>query len=134
MRSERLPASKVDKPIVVRPDDVTSRTNQSPGAVRMAAIDAGRGASRIWMGKVHNDPGMKSVPHHHGDAETAGYVVRGRCRIWYGVDYREYVDLGPGDFVFVPANCPHIEANLSDTEPLEFITARSPENVVINLT
>lgn len=76
---------------------------------------------------------MTSSPHHHGEAETAGLVVSGHCRISFGPDYHESVDLAPGDFVFVPANFPHIEANTSDTEPVEFITARSPDNIVINL-
>ena len=85
------------------------------------------------MGRAHMDPGTVSVPHHHGDAETAGYVISGHCRISYGPAFGEYVDFGPGDFVFVPANYPHIEANLSATEPVDFITARSPDNTVINL-
>ncbi len=130
---DRPPGPSQPKPIVVRANEVSEKTGQSDGALRLAAVDHHRGASRIWMGRVRNQPGMTSVPHHHGEAETAGYVISGHCRISYGEGYKEYVDLGPGDFVFVPANFPHIEANLSATEPLEFITARSPDNIVINL-
>jgi uncharacterized RmlC-like cupin family protein len=35
--------------------------------------------------------------------------------------------------IYVPANTPHIEANLSEDEPAEFVVTRSPSNIVINL-
>ena len=35
--------------------------------------------------------------------------------------------------VFVPANTPHIEQNISQDEPAEFIGVRSPRNIVVNL-
>jgi uncharacterized RmlC-like cupin family protein len=76
---------------------------------------------------------MRSVPHHHGEAETAGFVMSGRARIYFGEDYEEYVDMERGDFCYVPAYLPHIEANLSDTEPLVFLTCRTPDNIVVNL-
>jgi uncharacterized RmlC-like cupin family protein len=118
---------------VTRKEDLDKNTAQSPGAIRMAGVTSESGAKHIWFGKVHNDPGTRSVPHHHGEAETAGYVLKGRARIYFGQDYKEYVDLNEGDFVFVPPYLPHIEVNLSDTEPLDFMTARSPDNIVINL-
>jgi uncharacterized RmlC-like cupin family protein len=119
---------------VIRRGELSDSTAQSQGAVRLAGVHGGNsGAQRIWFGKVHNDPGMRSVPHHHGEAETAGYVLKGRARIYFGEGYREYVDLEEGDFVYVPPFLPHIEMNLSDTEPLDFMTARTPDNIVVNL-
>jgi uncharacterized RmlC-like cupin family protein len=41
--------------------------------------------------------------------------------------------MGPGDFAYVPPYVPHVERNLSDTEPVEFVTSRFPGNVVVNL-
>ena len=78
-------------------------------------------------------PGMRSAPHHHGEAETGVYVISGHCRFYYGEGFSEYQDAGPGDLVFVPPNTPHIEANLSAEEPAELIGVRSPSNIVINL-
>ncbi|WP_067068207.1 cupin domain-containing protein [Carbonactinospora thermoautotrophica] len=121
-------------PRVVRAAQVTDQTAQSAGALRVAGVSgATAGATRIWLGKVSNEPGHRSVAHHHGDAETAGYVLKGRARIYYGEDFKEYVDLEEGDFIFVPPNFPHIEANLSDEEELVWLTARTPDNIVINL-
>lgn len=119
--------------VVVRDTDVSVSTAQSAGAVRVVGVDPAATGSRIWMGRVSNEPGMRSVPHHHGEADTAGYVLSGRARIYWGDGYAEYVEMEAGDFVYVPAFLPHIEANLSDTEPLVFLTTRTPDNIVVNL-
>lgn len=38
-----------------------------------------------------------------------------------------------GDFLRVPPFVPHIERNMSQTETVEFLTARNPANIVVNL-
>ena len=91
------------------------------------------GATRLWFGKAVNAPGFRSLPHHHGEAETGAYVLSGRARIFFGKDYREYVDLAEGDFMFVPPLLPHLEVNMSTTEELWWLACRSPENIVVNL-
>ena len=119
---------------VIRAGQDSEQTAQSAGMARRAGIDSNStGAKRLWMGRVTAPPGMRSAPHHHGEAETGAYVLSGRCRVYYGEGLAEYVDAGPGDLIFVPANTPHIEANISEDEPAEFITVRSPSNIVINL-
>lgn len=116
---------------------VATDDGQTTGAQRLVAVGPGDDAvaqsRRIWMGQVHNEPGMRSVPHHHGEAETAGYILSGHARIFWGEDFQQYCDLVTGDFCYVPPNLPHIEANASDTEPLVFLTCRVPDNIVINL-
>jgi uncharacterized RmlC-like cupin family protein len=120
--------------IAIPADELSDDTAQTEGLPRLAGVSAETtGASSIWMGRPTGEPGMDSGPHHHGEAETAGYVLSGESRIYYGEAYDEYVDLGPGDFVYVPPFLPHVERNRSDTEPVEFVTARSPDNIVVNL-
>ena len=119
--------------VVVKGGGSSVDTTQTSGSVRIEGIGPSTNAEKVWMGRVRNEPGEWSLPHHHGVAETAGFVLSGRARIYFGEGYQEYVDLEAGDMVFVPPFLPHIEGNLSDTEPLEFITARSPRNIVVNL-
>ena len=120
--------------IAITADELSDDTAQTEGLPRLAGVSGDTtGASSIWMGRPTGEPGMDSGPHHHGEAETAGYVMSGESRIYYGEDYDEYVDLGPGDFVYVPPYLPHVERNRSETEPVEFVTARSPDNIVVNL-
>lgn len=118
---------------VTRAGELSDQTGQTAGAKRVLGVGTATGATKIWMGQVSNEPGEWSGPHHHGEAETAGYVLSGHARIYYGEGYREYVDLEKGDFVFVPPNFAHIEGNRSDEEPLVWLTARTPDNIVVNL-
>ena len=119
---------------VVRAGELSQSTGQSTGALRVSGVDRNlTSASQIWMGKVSNEPGYRSVAHHHGDAQTAGYVLEGEARIYYGPSYQQYVDMNEGDFVFVPPNFPHIEANRSAERRLVWLTARTPDNIVVNL-
>ncbi|GAA1879870.1 cupin domain-containing protein [Williamsia serinedens] len=121
-------------PVVTRAGQEHTETGQSGGAVRVSGVSPQHTpATRIWFGRVSNEPGYRSLPHHHGEAETGGYVLTGSARIYFGEDYTEYVDMGPGDFVFVPPYMPHVEANMSTTEELVWLTCRTPDNIVVNL-
>ena len=119
---------------VIRAVDLTEVTAQTEGAFRRSGVSKENSdSSRIWLGKVHTPAGYASEAHHHGDAETAGYVFKGRAYILFGEGYRERVDLEEGDFIFVPPNTPHIEGNASDVDELIWMTARTPDNIVVNL-
>ncbi|MGV0737571.1 cupin domain-containing protein [Mycobacterium syngnathidarum] len=127
------PAGHV-KPVITRAGQESQDTANSGGAIRVSGVSIQHTpATKIWYGKVHNDPGYRSLPHHHGEAETGGYVMQGRGRIYFGEDYSEYYDMNAGDWVFVPPFMPHIECNLSHSEALVWLTARTPDNIVVNL-
>lgn len=121
-------------PVVTRKGAEHRDTGQSGGAVRISGVSPQHTpATKIWYGQVSNEPGYRSFPHHHGEAETGGYVLRGHGRIYFGEDYKEFIDMTEGDWVFVPPYMPHVEANMSITEELVWLTARTPENIVVNL-
>jgi len=121
-------------PVVTRAGSEHTGTGQSGGAVRVSGVSPQHTpATRIWFGRVSNEPGYRSFPHHHGEAETGGYVLKGHGRIYYGDDYAEFIDMAEGDFVFVPPFMPHVEVNMSTTEELVWLTARTPDNIVVNL-
>ncbi|RYE87054.1 MAG: cupin domain-containing protein [Hyphomicrobiales bacterium] len=121
-------------PIVTRKDQEHAGTGQSGGAVRVSGVSPQHTpATKIWFGKVSNLPGYRSLPHHHGEAETGGYVLKGHGRIYFGPGYADYVDMTEGDFVFVPPFMPHVEVNMSTTEDLVWLTTRTPDNIVVNL-
>src|SRR5579875_2579550 len=90
----------------LRPD-----TAQSPGMARLAALSgASCGSERLWMGQTHVAAGGRSGDHHHGESETAIYVVSGHPRfVFFDADKGEEVRLRtePGDYVFVPPFTPH---------------------------
>jgi len=122
------------KPEVTRAGHEDTHTMSSGDCIRVSGVGPQHtSATRIWFGKVHNDPGYRSLPHHHGEAETGGYVLRGTARIYFGENFADYIDMTEGDWVFVPPFMPHVEANMSTTEDLVWMTTRTPENIVVNL-
>lgn len=129
----RLPSGLV-APVVTRGGLENANTADSGGAVRVSGVSIQHTpATKLWFGKVKNEPGYRSVTHHHGEAETGGYVLSGRARIYFGEKFEDYVDMEEGDWVFVPPFMPHIECNLSRIKPLTWMTTRTPENIVVNL-
>ena len=86
------------------------------------------------MGYVTTEPGARSGAHHHGDCESAIYMIRGRVRLRFGERLEKSVEAGPGDFIYVPPRLIHQEITLSGGEPLESIVVRdSQENIVVNV-
>ncbi len=122
------------KPEVTRAGEEDTHTMSSGDCIRVSGVGPQHtSATKIWFGQVRNDPGYRSLPHHHGEAETGGYVLRGNGRIYFGEGYQEFIDMKAGDWVFVPPFMPHVEANMSVTEDLVWMTARTPDNIVVNL-
>ncbi len=123
-----------DRPVVTRNGSENQNTNQSGGLRLVTGVGPQHTpATRLWFGKASNPPGFRSLPHHHGEAETGAYLLSGRARIYFGKDYQDFVDLSEGDFMFVPPFIPHLEVNMSTTEELRWLACRSPENIVVNL-
>jgi uncharacterized RmlC-like cupin family protein len=88
------------------------------------------GATSIWSGYVTTPAGLRSSVHHHGDCETAIYVLKGRARFLFGAKLEHAVEVGPGDFLFVPPYEIHQEENLSETEPCELIVSRGCSGIL----
>jgi uncharacterized RmlC-like cupin family protein len=120
---------------VVRPQDRDCNTAQTTGMVREAGVSTQTtGAQTVWSGYVKTPPGLKSGVHHHGDCESAIYVISGRVRFSWGDKLQYAQECGPGDFLFVPPNEVHMEENLSDSEPVEFVVSRGcTEMLVVNV-
>ena len=115
-------------------DGLSSDTAQTPGMTRYEAISGKlTGSRKLWMGRTDVAPGKVSSDHHHGEAETGGYVFKGNGFIRFGERYEDIIYMSEGDFVYVPPFVPHIEGNLSHTEELIWMTTRTPDNIVVNL-
>ena len=120
---------------IIRPCERDAGTAQTPGMVRTAGVSAATtGASGVWMGEFTNEPGFRSGAHHHGDVESAIYVLEGTIRFRWGERLQHSAEASAGDFIFVPAQLVHQEINASSTERVVAILARGgPENVVVNV-
>jgi uncharacterized RmlC-like cupin family protein len=100
--------------------------------VREAAIsDAICDARKLWVGYVELPEGSVSAVHHHGEAESAIYIVSGSARFLCGDGLGEQLDAGPGDFVWVPPHVVHVEMNTTDDEPVRMVVARSTQETLV---
>ncbi len=120
---------------IIKPHERDAGTAQTPGMARAAGVSAGTcGSTGVWMGEFTNEPGFRSAAHHHGDVESAIYVLEGTIRFRWGDRLEHSADASAGDFIFVPAQLVHQEINASPTERVAAILARGgPENVVVNI-
>lgn len=121
----------------VRAGSLTADTAQTPGMVRTEAISNRTvGSEKLWMGQTSVAPHTASGDHHHGEAETAIYVVSGRPRFVFAEGAEEVrIDAAPGDFIFVPPYAPHREENpWPDEEAVVVISRSSQDAIVVNLT
>jgi uncharacterized RmlC-like cupin family protein len=138
-QAARAPTRSGSRPLRhVRAADLDAETAQTSGMQRLAAIShAGVGSERLWMGETHVGPGSRSGDHHHGESETAIFVVSGRPEfVFLDQDTGEEVRLRPepGDYVFVPPYTPHREENNDpDTEAVVVIARSTQEAIVVNL-
>jgi uncharacterized RmlC-like cupin family protein len=119
----------------IRGAELTTDTGQTSGMTRFEAI-AGKtvGSRRLWMGRTHVASGASSGNHHHGDTETAIYVVSGHPVFVFAEDGAEIrLETQPGDFIFVPPYTPHREENPAGDEAIVVISRSSQEAVIVNL-
>jgi uncharacterized RmlC-like cupin family protein len=115
--------------------DLSADTGQTPGMTRSEAISAHTvGSERLWMGRTTVGAGAASGNHHHGDSETAIYVVSGHPVFVFARDGEEVrLTPEPGDYVFVPPFTPHREENPGADEAVVVIARSSQEAIVVNL-
>ncbi|MBX5491789.1 MAG: cupin domain-containing protein [Chloroflexi bacterium] len=120
---------------LIKANALSSQTGQTSGIQRFEAISSRMaGARGIWMGYSVLPPGEKTGAHHHGESETALYMLRGKGRFLVGERLDQELVAEAGDFLYIPPHTVHVEENASDTEPAEMIVARSTqEAIVINL-
>ncbi|MFQ5493961.1 MAG: cupin domain-containing protein [Phycisphaerae bacterium] len=83
------------------------------------------GAKKLSMNVAMIPPGGVARAHIHVDFEVMLYILDGRVRHEYGPGLRKVVENQGGDFIFIEPGVPHEVFNLSDTEPVHAIVARS---------
>jgi uncharacterized RmlC-like cupin family protein len=86
------------------------------------------GSQGLCLHKVTIPPLGRAKPHLHERHESAVYVLSGEAGMWYGEGLREHVWMRAGDFLYIPANTPHLPYNASESEPCVGLIARTDPN------
>lgn len=82
-------------------------------------------ARKLSMNVATIPPGGVAYAHIHVDFEVMLYILQGRVRHEYGAGCRQVVENGAGDFIFIEPGVPHEVFNISATEPVVAVVARS---------
>jgi uncharacterized RmlC-like cupin family protein len=83
------------------------------------------GSKKLSMNVATIPPGGVAYAHIHVDFELMLYILQGRVRHEYGAGLKQVVDNQAGDFIYIEPGVPHEVFNLSDTEPVVAVVARS---------
>lgn len=82
-------------------------------------------AKSLSMNVATIPPGGVAYAHIHVDFEVMLYILAGRVRHEFGEGLKKIVDNEAGDFIFIEPGVPHEVINLSATEPVMAVVARS---------
>jgi uncharacterized RmlC-like cupin family protein len=83
------------------------------------------GATKLSMNVATIPPGGVALAHIHVDFELMLYILQGRVRHEYGPGLKQVVENEAGDFIYIEPGVPHEVFNLSETEPVVAVVARS---------
>lgn len=91
-------------------------------------------ASELSMNVARIPPGGVAFAHIHVDFEVMLYILEGTVRHDFGPHLRESIVNRAGDFIFIEPGVPHEVVNISETEDVVAVVARSDasewENIV----
>ena len=73
-------------------------------------------------------PGVRAKAHKPDSHETAIQILSGESGMWYGDALEQHLVARTGDFLYIPANMPHLPYNLSSTESCVAVVARTDPN------
>jgi uncharacterized RmlC-like cupin family protein len=83
------------------------------------------GAKQLSMNVAVIPPAGVAGAHIHVGFEVMLYILEGRVRHDYGEGLSQTVEHCAGDFIFIEPGVPHEVSNLSDSEPVVAVVARS---------
>jgi uncharacterized RmlC-like cupin family protein len=83
------------------------------------------GAKHLSMNVAVIPPGGVAGAHIHVGFEVMLYILEGRVRHDFGEHLARRVEHAAGDFIFIEPGVPHEVYNMSDSEPVVAVVARS---------
>lgn len=86
------------------------------------------GTKELSMQVATVPPSGVAKAHIHVDFEVGLFILQGQVEHRYGKGLTKSVINGAGDFIFIEPGVPHEVYNLSDSEPIIAVVARSSPN------
>ena len=85
------------------------------------------GARALCMTLVTLPDGARAKTHLHREIETAAYVIEGELEVYFGARLEDLVHARAGEYVYVPADMPHLVVNRSGA-PCRALVAHSADD------
>ena len=82
-------------------------------------------AKHLSMNVARIPPGGVAYAHVHVGFEVMLYILQGTVRHEYGDHLKQSIENTAGDFIYIEPGVPHEVFNVSDTEPVMAVVARS---------
>jgi uncharacterized RmlC-like cupin family protein len=119
MHSEELTRGRVVS------GDAPYRSEQ--GSIYAPGISKETVSSRaVFLGQVTLGTGERTRAHIHEGHESAFYMLSGEnVELWTGERLQHCERAQAGDYLFIPANVPHVAVNRSVSLPAVFIGVRN---------
>lgn len=92
------------------------------------------GARRLCLHTLRIPPGGRATAHLHASHETAIYLVAGAVSVLHGPGLEHRTEMQAGDYLYIPADCPHLPINTGSVEAFGVLARTDPneqENVVL---
>jgi uncharacterized RmlC-like cupin family protein len=102
-------------------------TSRSWNGIRYKTGLSGKNTSAqaLSMNVASVPPGAIAYAHIHDGFEVMLFILQGHVRHEYGPNLEHSVEHTAGDFIFIEPGVPHEVFNMSDSEPVVAVVARS---------
>lgn len=108
---------------VIRGSDNVRGWNGIRYKVGMSAKNVG--STKLSMNVATIPPGGVAKAHIHVGFELMLYILQGNVRHEFGDGLKKTVENKAGDFIYIEPGVPHEVFNMSDSEPVVAVVARS---------
>jgi len=86
------------------------------------------GSTKLSMNIATIPPGGVAYAHIHDGFDLMLYILEGNVRHEYGHKLTKTLENTAGDFIYIKPGVPHEVFNMSDSEPVRAMVARSSAN------
>lgn len=86
------------------------------------------GARHLCLHLLRIPPGGRATAHRHAQHETAIYLISGSVTVLHGPGLGHRDEMTAGDYLYIPADVPHLPINASQTEAAVAVLARTDPN------
>jgi uncharacterized RmlC-like cupin family protein len=92
------------------------------------------GAQALCLHTLRIPPGARAKVHLHAKHETAIYLIAGTVSVFHGRGLQHRTEMLAGDYLYIPADCPHLPVNTGNVEAFAVLARTDPneqESVVL---